>query len=174
MCAGISICILPSKNLLGSTKSFLYVEMWKQVLCSERAATIGVRQKNMKQWCRRRMGMSMDMSALTMSPCSVPNSFNLLCTMMIHYTFILSDRNVDVKAFSYWCVSWCAVYLSSLSCALLQTWSFCIVPSNTVCPRPSPSLQHDGEIPGCAWFCCMVHRLFFSNATLYVLFTIIG
>jgi len=174
MCAGISICILPFKNLLESTKSFLYVEVWKRVLCSERAAAIEVRQKNMKQWCRRRMGMSMDMSALTMSPWSVPNSFNLLCTMMIHYTFILSDRNLDVKEFSFWCVSWCAVYLSSLSCALLQTWSFCIVPSNTVCPRPSPSLQHDGEIPGSAWFCCLVHILFFSNATLYVLFTIIG
>ena len=49
MCAGISICILPSKNLLGSTKSFLYVEVRKQVLCFERAAAIGVRQKNMKQ-----------------------------------------------------------------------------------------------------------------------------
>ena len=96
MCAG---CV--SKNLVGSTKSFLYVEVWKQVMCSERAAAIGVRQKNMKQCCRRRMGMSMDMSALTMSSWLVPNSFNLLCMMMIHYTFILSDRNVDVKAFSY-------------------------------------------------------------------------
>jgi len=45
--------------------------------------------------------MSIDMSALTMSPRSVPNSFNVLCMMMIQYTFILSDANVDVKAFSY-------------------------------------------------------------------------
>jgi len=42
---------------------------------------------------------------------------------------LLIATNV-VKAYSTRCVSRCAVYLSSLSCALLQTCIGCIVPSN--------------------------------------------